>query len=110
VALRSATLNVMMKAARQAGVRLKRDYGEVDQLQVSRKGPADFVSMAACVGRYDQWKTFDQQWNAALAKHNAPYLHMREYAHSIGPFEGWKEPQRRGLMADCLGACPSNRL
>jgi len=46
VALRSATLNVMMKAARQAGVRLKRDYGEVDQLQVSRKGPADFVTAA----------------------------------------------------------------
>ena len=70
----------------------------------------DFVSMAACVGRYDQWKTFDQQWNAALAKHNAPYLHMREYAHSIGPFEGWKEPQRRGLMADCLAATTASRL
>ena len=46
MALRSATLNVMMKAARQAAVRLKRDYGEVDQLQVSRKGPADFVTAA----------------------------------------------------------------
>jgi myo-inositol-1(or 4)-monophosphatase len=46
MALRSATLNVMMKAARAAAVRLKRDYGEVDQLQVSRKGPADFVTAA----------------------------------------------------------------
>jgi myo-inositol-1(or 4)-monophosphatase len=46
VALRSATLNVMTKAARTAAVRLKRDYGEVDQLQVSRKGPADFVTAA----------------------------------------------------------------
>jgi myo-inositol-1(or 4)-monophosphatase len=46
MALRSATLNVMMKAARTAAVRLKRDYGEVDQLQVSRKGPADFVTAA----------------------------------------------------------------
>ena len=46
MALRSATLNVMMKAARQAAVRVKRDYGEVDQLQVSRKGPADFVTAA----------------------------------------------------------------
>jgi myo-inositol-1(or 4)-monophosphatase len=46
VALRSATLNVMTKAARTAAIRLKRDYGEVDQLQVSRKGPADFVTAA----------------------------------------------------------------
>jgi len=36
----------MTKAARTAAVRLKRDYGEVDQLQVSRKGPADFVTAA----------------------------------------------------------------
>ncbi len=36
----------MMGAARKAAVRLKRDYGEVEQLQVSRKGPADFVSTA----------------------------------------------------------------
>jgi myo-inositol-1(or 4)-monophosphatase len=46
VALRSALLNVMTKAARTAAVRLKRDYGEVDQLQVSKKGPADFVTAA----------------------------------------------------------------
>jgi myo-inositol-1(or 4)-monophosphatase len=46
MAVRSATLNVMIKAARAAAVRLKRDYGEVDQLQVSRKGPADFVTAA----------------------------------------------------------------
>ena len=36
----------MVNAARKASVRLKRDYGEVDQLQVSRKGPSDFVSAA----------------------------------------------------------------
>ena len=42
----SANMNVMMGAARKAAVRLKRDYGEVDQLQVSRKGPADFVTAA----------------------------------------------------------------
>src|SRR5918999_89795 len=37
---------VMTRAARKAAPRLRRDYGEVEQLQVSRKGPADFVSMA----------------------------------------------------------------
>ncbi len=44
--LRSAILNVMMKAAQKAARGLKRDFGEVENLQVSMKGPADFVSAA----------------------------------------------------------------
>src|SRR3990170_3983226 len=39
-------VTVMERAARKAAPRLRRDFGEVEQLQVSRKGPADFVSMA----------------------------------------------------------------
>jgi myo-inositol-1(or 4)-monophosphatase len=44
--LHSALLNVMIKAARKAGRALKRDFGEVEQLQVSLKGPSNFVSAA----------------------------------------------------------------
>ncbi|MBO0753401.1 MAG: inositol monophosphatase, partial [Bradyrhizobiaceae bacterium] len=44
--LRSALLNVMTAAARKAGRSLKRDFGELENLQVSLKGPADFVSVA----------------------------------------------------------------
>lgn len=44
--IRSAALNVMTKAAQKAGRALVRDFGEVEQLQVSRKGPGDFVSTA----------------------------------------------------------------
>jgi myo-inositol-1(or 4)-monophosphatase len=44
--LRSALLNVMIKAAHKAGRTLKRDFGEVEQLQVSLKGPANFVTAA----------------------------------------------------------------
>ncbi|MCC7394612.1 MAG: inositol monophosphatase [Sphingomonadaceae bacterium] len=36
----------MERAARKAGSKLRRDFGEVEHLQVSRKGPADFVSRA----------------------------------------------------------------
>jgi len=43
---RSALINVMVSAARKAGRSLVRDFGEVEKLQVSRKGPADFVSSA----------------------------------------------------------------
>ena len=42
----SALMNVMVAAVRKAGRSLARDYGEVAQLQVSVKGPADFVSAA----------------------------------------------------------------
>ena len=39
-------INVMNAAARKAARSLLHDFGEVEQLQVSRKGPADFVSEA----------------------------------------------------------------
>ena len=42
----SALMNVMVAAVRKAGRSLARDYGEVANLQVSVKGPANFVSAA----------------------------------------------------------------
>jgi myo-inositol-1(or 4)-monophosphatase len=44
--LHSALLNVMVAAARKAARSLRRDFGEVEKLQVSLKGPANFVSSA----------------------------------------------------------------
>jgi myo-inositol-1(or 4)-monophosphatase len=44
--IHSALMNVMVKAARRAGRSLKRDLGEVENLQVSMKGPANFVTLA----------------------------------------------------------------
>ena len=42
----SANLNIMIKAARRAGRSLVKDFREVENLQVSRKGAGDFVSKA----------------------------------------------------------------
>ena len=42
----SGLITIMDRAVRKAAPRLRRDFNEVSQLQVSRKGPADFVSMA----------------------------------------------------------------
>ena len=42
----SANLNIMIKAARKAGRSLVKDFREVENLQVSAKGPGDFVSKA----------------------------------------------------------------
>src|ERR1051325_3717152 len=46
MALRSPLITVMTAAAKKASRALLRDFGEVEQLQVSLKGPSDFVSAA----------------------------------------------------------------
>ena len=40
----SANLNIMIKASEKASKILIRDFGEIENLQVSKKGPADFVT------------------------------------------------------------------
>lgn len=50
--MRSPIINVMDRAARRAGRALARDFGEAQQLQVSRKGPDKFV--AAALRRIDK--------------------------------------------------------
>lgn len=46
MALHSPVMNVMMTTATKAGRGLRRDFGEVENLQVSTKGPGDFVTNA----------------------------------------------------------------
>ena len=40
----SANLNIMIKATEKASKILIRDFGEIEKLQVSKKGPTDFVT------------------------------------------------------------------
>jgi len=46
MATRTAIINVMAKACYKASRNLLRDFGEVEQLQTSRKGPENFVKTA----------------------------------------------------------------
>ena len=55
---RSALLNVMVQAVRKAGRGLARDFGEVENLQVSMKGPGDFVSAADKRAAVADWPRF----------------------------------------------------
>lgn len=63
-----------------------------------------YVSMAACAAERHVWSIFDERWRSALNDANAPYLHMREFAHRVGAFKGWTEGQRRRFMGLCLEA------
>lgn len=67
----------------------------------------DFFSLAALVASDDDWALFDERWRKALARHEAPWLHMREFAHFVGVFAGWSEADRRSLLADCVAAINS---
>jgi myo-inositol-1(or 4)-monophosphatase len=65
----SGLITVITRAARKAAPRLRRDFGEVEQLQVSRKGPADFVSMAdkrAEATIVDELRTARPDWGLVL--------------------------------------------
>ena len=42
----AADITVMIRAAEKAARSLNRDFGEVERLQVSKKGPGDFVTAA----------------------------------------------------------------
>ena len=66
----SALMNVMIGAARKAARTLKRDFGEVEQLQVSVKGPANFVSAAD--------RRAEQVLRAELAKARPRYAFLGE--------------------------------
>ena len=65
MAIVSGLIRVMEKAARKAGQRLRRDFGEVEHLQVSRKGPSDFVSKADQASErtiYDELRQARPDW------------------------------------------------
>jgi myo-inositol-1(or 4)-monophosphatase len=69
MAVISGLIRMMEKAARKAGNRLRRDFGEVEHLQVSRKGPADFVSKADQASErtiYDELLAVRPDWGFLL--------------------------------------------
>lgn len=51
--------------------------------------------IAGLIAAVPKWQCFDAAWSAVLAEFDVPYLHMREYAHSLGPFKSWKNNKAR---------------
>ena len=83
---RSALMNVMVQAAFKAGRGLARDFGEVQNLQVSLKGPGDFVSQAD----HKAEKTVVEE----LRRARPGYGFLLE---ENGPIEG-SDPQHRWIV------------
>lgn len=83
---RSAIINVMVNAAMKAGRSLARDFGEVQNLQVSLKGPGDYVSQAD--------RRAEEIVHAELARARPGYSFLMEES---GAVEG-DDPQHRWLV------------
>lgn len=79
----SAIMTIMQAAARKASRNLLRDFGEVESLQVSRKGPADFVSRAD--------KKAEETIHAELSRARPGYGFLMEEA---GEIEGTDKSHR----------------
>ena len=48
------------------------------------------------------WEKLEQEWQNVLCEFQVPYLHMKEFAHSIGAYkDGWKgdEPKRKTFLS-----------
>src|SRR3569833_87411 len=77
---RPALLNIMVTAAQKAGRQLSRDFGEVENLQVSVKGPADFVTNAD--------KAAEKIVHAELSKARPTYGFLMEEGGEIKGTDG----------------------
>jgi hypothetical protein len=51
--------------------------------------------VAGFVAPDSAWNEFSEEWKERLAQDGLTYFHMREYAHSVGPWREWKGDVRR---------------
>ena len=91
MAVRSPLINVMVNAAYKAARGLVRDFGEVEQLQVSRKGVADFVSTADLKAE----KVLKQELGKARPRFS--FL-MEESGATAAAAGGEQEPEGRWIV------------
>jgi myo-inositol-1(or 4)-monophosphatase len=77
----SPVVNTMVSAAQKAAKRLLRDFGEVENLQVSVKGPSDFVSQADLRA--------EETLRSELSKGRPDHGFLMEESGGSGP-EEWK--------------------
>jgi hypothetical protein len=62
------------------------------------QGSSPILVVAGLVSESKQWLKFSNEWARALERANAPYFHMKEFAHGVGAFKGWKQEQKDNLI------------
>ena len=69
-----------------------------------------FLFVCGWVASVLEWERFEGDWKIFLASYNMPYFHMKEFAHSKGPFEKWKNAPntRNRFMSDAWDVIKSH--
>jgi hypothetical protein len=64
-----------------------------------------FIVVAGYLSTYEKWIAFTIKWNLLLATYDLPYFHMKEFAHSTGPFAKWAkdEEHRKRFLSKAAG-------
>lgn len=87
---KSPNVTIMINAARAAAKSLLRDFGEVEKLQISEKGPADFVSNADTKAEkiiVEQLKASRPEYGI-LAEEGNNFESKSEFRYVIDPLDG----------------------
>ncbi|MGH7205270.1 MAG: hypothetical protein ACREI2_03555 [Nitrospiraceae bacterium] len=56
------------------------------------------VTIGGAVASIEQWEAFEPSWRAVLDEFSVSQLHMKDFAHFQGEYEGWTEPRRREFL------------
>src|SRR5579859_5120719 len=65
----------------------------------------------ACIGAHDSiWKHAEIQWDNALQRHGASYMHMKEALPLVDGFRGWTKTRRNDLLDDLISVLHGLRV
>jgi hypothetical protein len=61
------------------------------------------LTLGGYLANEGQWEQFEKAWRTNLDEFELPYLHMKQFAHFLPPFEKFKndEPERRRFIQSC---------
>jgi hypothetical protein len=78
----------------------------------SRNNPVTVEVVSGWVAMVGGWERFETDWRILLAQYEIPYFHMKEFAHSTGPFKTWKgqENKRANFLRKAVDVIGSNVL
>ena len=76
----------------------------------SGKEETDLLAVAGFVATAEEWLNFSRQWDLTLKDFGVAHLHMKEFAHSIGQFAGWRddEPKRQQFLSSVRNVIQSH--
>lgn len=75
-----------------------------DESGHSQDAHCTHIGIAAILLTSEGSKCLSARWSELLSAADVPHFHMKEFAHSVGPFKGWTEKRRRELLGPLLDA------